>query len=280
MSLALDSLSPTSACGLRKLLTAYGGNCVKVDNGSGGMTDVGFNGTALDRIGLDASHANAYCNTLYDQSGNARNIVGTFGGIIRLTSRTTTIGKRAAAWSNGTVGSYSGNVGTLITNAAGTILWAGACLLTNTNNAAPEGNNGAWGDNFGIVGVGVKTAGYAAALETYSAVAYNDDNLMDSVAADIPRYAPLLIAWRHSGGQIQINVNGGGWTQAASGNTRAVTGTMSLGRSGDFLHGEFCTFNTALSDASVDAWGAEAAAYWGGAWGAAASSSVIVLEDD
>lgn len=275
MPLVLDSLAPTSACGLRKLVTAYAGKCIKVDNNAATLLDIDFNGLAIDRDAVEGFGATAYCNTIYDQSGNGRNIVGTTGGPIRFASRSTTIGKRLAVWTNGNVGSYSGNVGTLITNAAGTILWAGAVVKTTTNAASPDANNGAWGDNFAIVGVAFKTGGFAASLEQYTAVAFNDDNAIDGASVNVPRFAPLLIAWRHRVGNIEINVNGGGWTTVASGNTRAVSGTMALGRSGETLHGEFITFNTALSDANVNAWGVEAAAYWGGSWGSAASGGGV-----
>ena len=77
--LPLDGLSVSAAgaYGLRKLRTAYAGNCIKVTTSAAGNAtqDIGFVGNNLDTASL-ATFLGANTgtiNTWYDQSGNARN---------------------------------------------------------------------------------------------------------------------------------------------------------------------------------------------------------------
>lgn len=69
--------SAAAALGLRKLRTAYSGNCLKVRRSSDDTTqDIGFSGGLLDVGSLQTFCAgtNGFLDTWYDQSGNANNV--------------------------------------------------------------------------------------------------------------------------------------------------------------------------------------------------------------
>lgn len=265
MPLALDSLAPTAACGLRRLRTAHVGFCCRINPDSASGLEIGFNGDALDRVAVDAFGPFSIVEILFDQSGNGRNLSATNAtGRLRANSNTLTIGKRAAPESIGTFMAFAVNNGVLLSSANATVLWSGACCRTSSNNADSQANPGAWGTNFGSEGVGFRTGGFASELLQYEAAAYIGGGVASTI---VERYASLCVAWRHKPGFIEINCNGAGWQTVASGNVD-TNATMSLGRaSGEIKHGSLITFNTALPDADVDSVMTEEAAYWGGTWG-------------
>lgn len=79
-SLLLDSYSAYRAYSLRKLRTAYAGNCIRVRRSSDNAEqDIGFSGNYLDTASLLSFIGvnSGYITTVYDQSANAVNRVQT-----------------------------------------------------------------------------------------------------------------------------------------------------------------------------------------------------------
>ena len=78
VTLPLDDITATAtgAFGLRKLRSAYAGNCIKVRRSSDDTTqDIGFSGNDLDVASLETfcSGTNGFIDTWYDQSTNGNN---------------------------------------------------------------------------------------------------------------------------------------------------------------------------------------------------------------
>ena len=73
----LDALSPTAAYSTRKLRTAYGGSCLRVQRASDSTElDIGFAGNALDTASLltFCAATDGNVTTWYDQSGSGRDM--------------------------------------------------------------------------------------------------------------------------------------------------------------------------------------------------------------
>ena len=78
-----DFAGAQGAYSLRKLRSAYTGNCIRVRRSSDNTTqDIGFNGTELDTSALSTfcGSGNGWVEILYDQSGNGRNAINTDTG--------------------------------------------------------------------------------------------------------------------------------------------------------------------------------------------------------
>lgn len=278
MPLPYDSLSPTTCFATRKLVTAYAGQCLRLDTGGG--TDFGFTGNDFNRTAMETAVGvgTALLTAWYDQSGNTRNLTSPGVAAIRTAGVTNTLGSKCCVkHPAGTTGaSFAVNNSVLMTNNAATVFWVGQFDAADRSNADPSTNAKAWGDDFGIIGASFTATGMAQA--------WNDDNTTWDIAqSPAALLAVHAVAWRHSGGNIQINVDGTGWVSVASGNTRAMTGTTSLGLTlGASIarHVEFSTFNTALSDAQVDALGRDAMTYYGGVWGVTNDWTAVMRNPD
>lgn len=263
MALVFDSLTPTCCIGPRKLRTAYAGQCLRLTVGGG--TDFGFVGNDFDRTAMEAAvgaGAGGTVNIWYDQSGNTRNVTSAGSVSAVRTAGVTNLvgGKVASLCTVGQAGIGAVTYATLGSNNAMTILWAGMLTVVATNNAADPSQNvlihGSAGSYFGV---GFRTTGQAEA--------YNFNAAYQKAATPYSLSIPLAVAWRHSGGNVQINVNGSGWVSTTSGNTDALTDLFQIGGvGGTVYHGEMATFATALSDANVALWGQEALSYRGSNW--------------
>lgn len=256
----LDYLAPTSCYGVRRIIGNYSGACVRRQTTGVNYAFLG-NDFDLTTYVADVGAGDGTLDRWYDQSNNGRHLtIGSETGWIRNSSTTYTVGGKPAIRSTGQAFVAPSNLTNYITASAATILWAGQIDSVSANNADPSTNNAAWRDNFGIVGLSFTSTG--------SAQAWNDDNTTWDIAAQpYTLSTAVFVAWRHRSGNIEINVNGRGWTTVASADTRAITGTMAIGFNGTMRHLEFATFNIALSDADVTAWGSDAATYYGGTWG-------------
>lgn len=77
-SLLLDTFTGAAAAySLRKLRTAYAGACVRIRRSSDNTEqDIGFSGNSFDAAAFSAfiGAGNGFITTLYDQSGNSRNL--------------------------------------------------------------------------------------------------------------------------------------------------------------------------------------------------------------
>jgi hypothetical protein len=265
MALALDGLSPTIAVGFRKLLTAYAGNCFQAEKAVATTQNIGFSGTSADESALATFGGAADCwvNILYDQSGNARDMQESASqGIVRTGSANVALGgKLAAKMDSSRILDAPSNLGTYISAAAGTVLCCVSVVSNTSNDATVYLNSAAWQDMSQYAGLYFKNNAGAHTVH-----AYNFDGTVDSASADITTGTVLAIAWRHGGGNLEINVNNGGWVQAASGNTQVLTGVVTAGiEVGTFESrlGEIAAFNTALTDGQVLAWQIEAAGFRG-----------------
>jgi hypothetical protein len=107
LPLLLDSFpNATAAFSLRKLRTAYNGNCIRVRRSSDNTEqDIGFSGGLLDVTTLLSfvGAENGFITTWYDQSGNGNNATQTTagnqprivnGGVVELEPTTNKIGVR------------------------------------------------------------------------------------------------------------------------------------------------------------------------------------------
>jgi hypothetical protein len=268
MALALDGLSPTIAVGFRKLLTAYAGNCILAEK-TGTTQNIGFSGNDIDEAAITTfgGASGVWVDTYYDQSGNARDTAeGGDPGFIRLASANLTFGGKVGSnfgsgAGTGIIATRATAFSTLFSAANATALCCVQLIANDSNDATIYGNAGAWTDAGSNLGVHFKNNAGA-----YSANAYNWDGSADFASASISLDTVLAIAYRHTGGNIEINVNNGGWVQAASGNTADLSANLQIGKdvgTFDARFGELALFNTALTDEQILAWQVEAAGYRG-----------------
>jgi hypothetical protein len=231
MALALDGLSPTIAVGFRKLLTAYAGQCFQAEN-SGGTQDIGFSGNDADEAALATFGAalSTWVNIFYDQSGNARNASeGTEAGVVRAASANTTLGGKLASTlggvGSGQIGVRATAMSTLLSAANATVLSCFSVTANGSNSADSYGNSAIWKDTGSNVGLHMRNNG-----GTHTLKAYNWDGSDDHADQTYSLSGVLAVAWRHTGGNIEINVNNGGWVQAASGNTADLSANLQIGK--------------------------------------------------
>lgn len=264
MALFLDGQSPTLAWGFRRLRTAWAGNCFQCNDGTSDA-DIGFSGNDVDLAAVVAHVAGdtGTAKILYDQSGNARNSTRVATSVVRTAGANKTLGGKLAMTLQGD--SQSGAaMSNFFAAGAGTALCLVSLLSNTTNDATIYNNSSSWRDNGGYLGNFFKNTG----VGVHKAYSYNYQGAQHFANTEqgIELNSVLAMAWRHSGGQVQLNINNGGWTQHASGNTDSLAGVLYLGNAahdGQFLFGELALFNTALADADILAWQVEAAGYRG-----------------
>lgn len=184
----------------RKLLTAYGGAFYAATGG------------AID--------------TLNDQSGSSRDFTQATADA-KPTETTLGPNSRAAARFNTTgVDDYmaAAAISTFITNSVG--YFVVSCLFDTLDTNAPQSynNHAVIGDSGSFIGLHAKSTGVA--------LAYNWDGGEDAAASGssaVTTATPYVLEWWHSGGNINLRINGGTTFTLASGNTSTMTGALRIG---------------------------------------------------
>lgn len=255
MALALDGIAGIrSACGFRRLLTAWAGACFQCNDGSTDA-DIGFSGNDVDLAAMVA-HVGAdtgTCKTFYDQSGGSRDLTRVTAATVRASSANTTVGGKLACT---VVGKSLTNTGSVVTdflaNNAGTVLCGFEIVANTTNEAAIFGNTALWKDAGSDLGVHIKNTD----VGVQEVNSYNFDTNSDVAPSNQTTAVPLAVAWRHGGGNLGLNVNRSAWVTVASGNTDAgAASDLEIGFStGSMKLTEIVFFNVALTDQQVDDW--------------------------
>ena len=110
-----------------------------------------------------------------------------------------------------------------ITNSAYTVFVVFSTSGVNTNAANTYENDALVSDTGGYFGVFLKSA--------ITGHAYNWDGSDDQVSQSVTVSTWTLLATRHEGGNLYIRKNNGSDSSVASGNTEALTGEITVGRS-------------------------------------------------
>lgn len=176
----------------RKLLSAYGGSYYTDTSGT--------------------------VSTLFDQSGNSRNL-------------TAGVGVRPAVATQGgiTVADFTPNTHALSTSVQMSnfiTASAGYMVFVLRMDAQVSTQSVIFRDSGVITQVDVLTS-------SSQMRAYNDDGTGDVAAGTATAVSPpntYVFEWRHEGGNIYARLNGGTEVSAASGNSSALTGSFSISR--------------------------------------------------
>lgn len=161
---------------------------------------------------------------LTDQTGSAHHLTqGTSGN--RPAVATGGASSRACALFDGTNDYLAGAaISNHIANNNGYIIASCIPLTIDTNNTTNYFYNDVlFCDAGGYMGAFMRSNG--------NAVGFNYDTNQDvAQVSGVSTSNPIVLEWRHEGGNVYIRVNGSSWQSAASGNTGSVTGLLQLGR--------------------------------------------------
>jgi len=267
----LDIQNGSAAFGLVKLRSAYAGSALRLRRASDDAeTDIGFSGFMLDTAAMFthcAGGINGYVVTLYDQTGNARDVTqGTKLNqpqIISAGGLAATIGGKPAMICSVT-GWLAGTTATqFITNTEGTAFYSFHPTSITQNNASPSANHIIWGDNGGWVGTALKATPVIQCFGTDSGEVSADQaivNAMDYVGV-----------WQHTGGTVSNFLNSA--TAGASTALGATGMTTSVFRVANNATGDFegylstlLTYSATVAGANLDAIGDALATYHGVTW--------------
>lgn len=133
---------------------------------------------------------------------------------------------------------------------AGTYVWAGVVDASVAAGGSPSAVTDIVRDDSGVWGFGFYESGGNIYFRHY-----NFDGNYDYIdSAAIAPGTPVVVSARHNSGQVRIRVNGGSFSNVASGNTSGLGNTISLmaGQNGDLFEWmDFCGYNVSLPDASL-----------------------------
>lgn len=278
MSLALDALTAnvTGAWGLRRMLTAWGGNAGILKRLADSITsDISFLGDALDRRQATSFHNLTFVNTVwttfYDQSGNGHNAVGPTDEVVAFSAQ-----YQAGAFVGDSLGAILQNSSSMAVNAGApvhtTLHAAGVgTVLAVVQSFGSAATQNIFGDNGGWFGLQFYNAGGVGGHDfTAKSWHYNSiggGTYAESGAVNLHRYQTNIVAWRANGTSIDVCVNGVWSTATASAPTGGSGNILTFGSAsltGQFVEG--VTLNVAATNDQIDAWGAEASTYWRGRW--------------
>lgn len=161
--------------------------------------------------------------TWADQSGNSRSFA------LNVTGPRVMMACGLPCWEGGSLsGCLISQVGhtlaTFFTNSAAYAV-VSACPKPSSftaNNANVYDNNAFWIDSAEFMGVFAKSGN--------TVHCYNWDGNADSASITQSPGVPVVVAYRHDGGNVLIRVNAGTEASAASGNTSTLTGRIQIGQ--------------------------------------------------
>lgn len=254
--LDLIGASATGAWGFRRLRTAYAGQCIRIRRSSDSTEqDIGFSGNLLDTAAITSfvGSNSAFVVTLYDQSGNARNLTqATASAQPRIVNAGTldTLNGLPCCVFDGTDDVLAGTstVANFFTASAYSIAF-GARATAGTTGSNILGDRALYADTGGYIGGGFTTAAFRAGHYT---------SIYNNPTAALTPPETLVGLHRFGGGTINVYKNGGTPGQLTSvGNISATTGTMRLGQSFSSVWfqgslSEIFFFNTEISAADAN----------------------------
>lgn len=253
----------TAGFSLRKLRSAYTGNCIKIRRSTDDATlDVGFAGYYLDFQAIQAFIGNnsAFIDTWYDQSGNGRNVVQATTALqpqfINAGIYYLNIGNYPCIdFSSGN--KYlesSGAQSTFITTTAGTAfqLW-NADTISGVNDG-----NAIWGNRGGWNGVFIKNVSGVINIRFLGYDGNEDWISLSTYAADIS----YVTVWQHANAMLYSYIKSATAIEGIDHGTETdLSAKMVVGRDiqttvgsaiFDGRQSELIIYNTGLSDADLE----------------------------
>lgn len=203
--LILDGTSPNGAWSFsRDLLTAFAGS------------------TRFDQ-------ASGVVSTLYDQSGNGRNLAQATEAN---RPAVTTAGPNGIVCADFTPVDYlvGASLSNFIANNSGYMIVSFLPDTISTNNANSWTNHGILTDgSVALMGLYLRNTD-ADVGDPDTIQAYNWDGSADvASSAAIIAGTAYVAEWKHESGNISVRINGGTWVDVASGNTSGLTGLLTMG---------------------------------------------------
>lgn len=269
----LDRLSAAPSAGFAtwRLRNAYAGGCIRVRRASdNGEQDIGFSGSNLDTVALLAFAAggDAFVKTLYDQSGNGRDLSqATAASQPKIVSA----GSLIAAINGLPSLQFDGSNDRLSYGTLGNFIGAGAytmMALARPTAGGPNNDVTAAGKP-ALFGDGANYMGFRFGASQLQMEHYHGGPVAASVGS--LSYPQTLVAQgSYDGTTIKARADGGAAASAAGGTVDDVTNTAYLGyNSIAFFAGTcagFLIFNSAISLADINIIGAELASKGGTTW--------------
>lgn len=237
-ALLLDTVggypNASAAYSMRKLRTAYTGNCMTLRKTNGDTINIGFVNNYLDTATLKTQCGNLPTDTcwvrrLYDQSGN--NV--TMSQTTNSAQPTILVAGVMNKENNEVVIKFDGENDALIGSVlsayitASTFSFTAVCnpVTITTNITIPfEYNDALWSDIDGWAGLHFRSVPLA--------VLGNYDNNGDVVTTSINTNTEYLFFGEHASGNLNFSKNNDANTTVASGNTGALNRTVYIARSG------------------------------------------------
>lgn len=100
-----------------------------------------------------------------------------------------------------------------VTTSAGFIIVSGLIDTIGTDSSTPTSDQAILGDTSGGIGIALRSTGPKA-------MAYGFDSNFDTAEATMPAVTnPVVLTWRHDGGNLYVSANGGTEVSVAHGNT-------------------------------------------------------------
>lgn len=267
----LDIQNGSGGFGLVKLRSAYAGSALRLRRASDDAeTDIGFSGFMLDTAAMFthcAGSVDGYVVTLYDQTGNARDLTQATKSnqpqVISAGALAATISGKPAMICSVT-GFLAGTTATqFIGNSEGTAFYAFRPTTISQNNASPSANHILWGDTGAWVGTSLKA--------TPVIQCFGSDSSEVSADQTVANNTDYVGAWQHTGGTVYNFLNsataGASTTLAATGMTSSVM-RLANNATGNFIgsYGVFLTYTASVSGANLGAIGDALATYYGITW--------------
>lgn len=269
----LDRLSAAPSAGFAtwRLRNAYAGSCIRVRRASDNSEqDIGFSGSNLDIAALLAFAAggDAFVKTLYDQSGNGRDLTQATAAnqpkIVSAGSPITTINGLPSLQFDGSNDRLSyGTLGNFVSASAYTMMALARPTAGGSDNGVVAAGKPALFGN-GTNDLGFRFGSSQLQMEHY-------DTSPEAASVGALSYPQTLVAQgSYDGTNIKARANGGTAAAAAAGSVGSVSSTAHLGyNSIAFFAGtyaSFLIFNSAISLSDINTIGAELASKGGTTW--------------
>lgn len=277
MGTGLATGSPTGAWGLTRLVSAWTGNVVRVRRSSDNTEqDFGLSGTELDTSGLltFCGAGNGFVRTLYDQSGNSRDVgQATTGSQPQIVSSgaMVTLGGKSAMDFDGTDDwlESTATTGNLFTNTTGLMAVVWRVDAINTNSGSAYNDDGLWADREHTGGAGDGSfMGSHLRSSGPDIQAYNWDGNEDKATQTVATATDYVHIWRHASSNIYSYLNNSTPASTGSTNTSSLTAHFAFGRNyaSAYYDGKIASAVAYNNDPSAATLGAALAAYYGITW--------------